>query len=261
MAHARSRARAHARAQVTTILFDCDNTLVLSEELAFAGCADLVNGIVKKHNLPVEPFTGESLQEQYVGSNFRGMLESLMRDHDTTIAPDELDGLVMQEEDVVIARLRAELQPCHGVAEVLSTLVAERPDLTLAVVSSSAERRVQVSLDKTGLAQYFKPGRIYSAATSLSPPTSKPDPAVYLYALKDLGKTAKESVAIEDSKSGTTSAVRAGIPTVGYVGAYHPSDREDMRQVLRAAGAFVIMEEWSDWPACWREIQRAAAGR
>ena len=32
--------------KITTILFDCDNTLVLSEELAFEGCADLINKIL-----------------------------------------------------------------------------------------------------------------------------------------------------------------------------------------------------------------------
>ena len=32
--------------QITTLLFDCDNTLVLSEELAFEACAELANEIL-----------------------------------------------------------------------------------------------------------------------------------------------------------------------------------------------------------------------
>lgn len=39
------------RKQITTILFDCDNTLVLSEELAFEACADLSNEILAAHNV------------------------------------------------------------------------------------------------------------------------------------------------------------------------------------------------------------------
>ena len=38
--------------QITTILFDCDNTLVLSEELAFEACAELANEILESKNIP-----------------------------------------------------------------------------------------------------------------------------------------------------------------------------------------------------------------
>lgn len=38
--------------QITTLLFDCDNTLVLSEELAFEACADLANEILEAKGLP-----------------------------------------------------------------------------------------------------------------------------------------------------------------------------------------------------------------
>jgi len=37
--------------QITTLLFDCDNTLVLSEELAFEACAELANEILASRNI------------------------------------------------------------------------------------------------------------------------------------------------------------------------------------------------------------------
>nr|GFD58950.1 hypothetical protein [Tanacetum cinerariifolium] len=76
------------------------------------------------------------------------------------------------------------------------------------------------SIEKAGIAHFFPPEHVYSAATSLNPPSSKPDPAIYHYAAKQLGVKESEAVTVEDSKSGATAAMRAGIPCIAYVGIY-----------------------------------------
>ena len=88
-----------------------------------------------------------------------------------------------------------------------------------------------------------------------SKPTSKPDPAIYLHALKKLDRTAEESVAIEDSKSGTLSGTRAGIKVIGYVGPYPKEKQAEMEKVLRDAGAVIIMRDWSEFPAALAKVQ------
>lgn len=244
--------------KITTILFDCDNTLVLSEELAFEGCADLLNSICKERNVPIEkPFTGESLIVEFVGQNFRGMLTTLQQRYDFSISPEDMDKYVLAEEDVVIAKLVAGLKPCPGVDAQLEKLAASGK-YKLAVVSSSALRRVKASVEKVGQDKYFD-GDIFSAATSLPTPTSKPDPAIYLHALKTLGKKAEESVAVEDSKSGTLSGTRAGIKVIGYVGPYHDDKKAEMEKVLRDAGAVVVMKEWDEFPAMLEQIESGKA--
>lgn len=226
---------------------------MLSEDVAFEGCAELVNTIMKTMNIPLGPFTGASLQRDYVGQNFRGMLTTVASEHNVAITPEQMDAFVRQEEDIVISKLRQHLEPCAGVDDVLAK-VDDGQHYTLAVVSSSALRRVQVCLDKTGQAKHFG-HRVYSAASSLAVPTSKPDPAIYLHALQTLGKSAAESVAVEDSRSGTLSAVRAGIRTIGYVGAYPPAQRAHMTTVLKDAGASVVMEEWSGFDAALQSLK------
>ncbi|GAO16856.1 uncharacterized protein UV8b_06885 [Ustilaginoidea virens] len=246
-------------AKINTLLFDCDNTLVLSEELAFEACADLINKICAERDIK-KTFTGESLIVEFVGQNFRGMLTTLQQENGIEIAPDDMEKYVRMEEDAVIAKLKASLRPCPGVDEELEKLAASGKYL-LAVVSSSAFRRVKASVEKVNQARFFKsPGGeylIYSAATSLNPPTSKPNPAIYLHALQALGKEAGESVAIEDSKSGTLSATRAGIKTIGYVGPYADDKKADMEKVLTDAGAVVIMRDWSEFPAALQKIESA----
>lgn len=193
---------------------------------------------------------------EFVGQNFRGMMGSLQKKYNFQMTPDELQYYVTREEDQVIAKLKAELQPCIGVETELEKL-AEAKGYKMAVVSSSALRRVQASILKVGQDKYFNPDWIFSAATSLPTPTSKPDPAIYLHAMEELGVQPHECVAIEDSKSGTLSAVRAGIPVVGYVGSYEPSKAEEITKVLKDAGAMVMMTEWSDFQSCLDEIEKS----
>ncbi|KAJ7646653.1 hypothetical protein FB45DRAFT_998101 [Roridomyces roridus] len=64
-----------------------------------------------------------------------------------------------------------------------------------------------------------------------------------------------ECVAVEDSKNGTLSAVRAGIPTVGYVGSYESEQQEEMRGMLKAVGADPVMADWAEFPTCLEAIE------
>lgn len=238
---------------ITTLLFDCDNTLVLSEELAFEACAGLINDICEERQVEAR-FTGETLIKEFVGQNFRGMLKSLQTLYSIEISDEDLEKYVLMEEDAVIAKLKEALVPCPGVDEQLQRLQASGQVL-LSVVSSSALRRVKASVEKVGQDKYFQGDVIFSAATSLNPPTSKPDPAIYLHAMKTLDKTPEECVAIEDSKSGTLSGTRAGIKVIGYVGPYADDKKEEMEKVLADAGAVVIMRDWSEFPEALRKIE------
>lgn len=149
------------------------------------------------------------------------------------------------------------LQPCAGANAELERLVSAKERYRLAVVSSSALRRVQASLEKTDQAGFFDKNDVFSAADSLPVPTSKPDPAVYLHALEQLGKAATEALAVEDSRSGATAACRAGIVTLGYTGAYEKrEERERMRRVLKEAGCISVMDNWADFEQCLERIER-----
>lgn len=226
---------------------DCDNTLVLSEELAFEACADLSNEILAKYGIDAR-YTGGQLIVDFVGQNFRGMLGSLQKIHNFTISTDDLESYVKQEEDRVIAKLQASAQPCVHANEELQNLYDSKK-YGLAVVSSSALRRVKASVEKVDQAKYFPSDHIFSAASSLEKPTSKPDPAIYLHACKVLGKKPAECVAVEDSKSGATSAVRAGIPVVGYTGPYHGAQKkEEIANMFKGLGITQIMDDWLEFP-------------
>ena len=224
--------------------------------MAFEACADLANEVLEK-NGSSDRYTGPKLLVDFVGQNFRGMMVSLMKKYNFEIPQDELDTYVRREEDEVIKKLEAKAQPCVGVTEELEKLT-KSGKYGMAVVSSSALRRVKASLKKVDQAKYFPADHIFSAATSLEKPTSKPDPAIYLHSLKVIGKKADECVAIEDSKSGTLSAVRAGIPVLGYVGSYEGKEMQaNMEKVLIENGAKVVMYHWSEFEDRLAEFEKA----
>ncbi|EGC48949.1 HAD-superfamily hydrolase [Histoplasma capsulatum var. duboisii H88] len=240
--------------KITTLLFDCDNTLVLSEELAFEACADIANEILEKHGIP-DRYTGSQLITDFVGQNFRGMMVALQAKFNFNLSQPELEAYVKEEEDRVIAKLEAKAQPCEGSTEELAKLFASKK-YDMAVVSSSALRRVKASIKKVDQERYFKPEHIFSAATSLPVPTTKPDPAIYLHSLKVLNKTPGECIAVEDSKSGTLSAIRSEIPVIAYVGCYHGKAQQDaVANTLLGLGAKVVMRHWSEFEKCIAEIE------
>lgn len=242
--------------QITHLLFDCDNTLVLSEETAFEACAELANEILAKNSIE-HRYTGPALMNEFVGQNFRGVVVNLQKKFGFPLSQDELQGYVGQEEDRVIEALLEKGKPCVGANEQLDKLAADGK-YGLAVVSSSALRRVQASIKKVDQAKYFPPDHVFSAATSLAVPTTKPDPAIYLYACRVLGKEPGECVAVEDSRSGTLSAVRAKIPVIAYVGSYEgEAKQKEVATLLKDTGAKVVMEHWSEFFDCLAEIENS----
>lgn len=240
--------------QITHLLFDCDNTLVLSEELAFEACADIANEILEKKGFD-HRYTGEELIADFVGQNFRGMMVSLQAKFAFTLSPEELEAYVKEEENRVIAKLEAKANPCVGASEELEKLSASKK-YEMAVVSSSALRRVRASIKKVDQEKYFPYDHVFSAATSLPTPTTKPDPAIYLHSLEVLGKKPSECIAVEDSKSGALSAIRAKIPVIAYVGSYHgPEKQGEMAKTLLDLGASVVMKDWSEFENCVAQIE------
>ncbi|KAF1816439.1 HAD-superfamily hydrolase [Eremomyces bilateralis CBS 781.70] len=244
--------------KITTVLFDCDNTLVLSEVLAFEACADLANEILEKKGNP-KRYTGPELLKDFVGQNFRGMMVGLMGKFDITLTDAELDEYVEKELQAVVKKLEAKAEPCIGAMDEVDALHKEGK-YKMAVVSSSALSRVKASLDKVGMDKFFRPDWVYSAATSLEKPTSKPNPAVYLFACKQIGVNPGECVAIEDSKSGATAAKNAGIPLIGYVGPYEDDEIEEKTKMLKEeCGAIVVMKHWSEFRDCLKKVEEAPA--
>ena len=88
---------------------------------------------------------------------------------------------------------------------------AQKLGLGLAVASSSSRLWVAGHMKRLGLIQHFDAIR---TRTDPDVGIGKPDPAVYLAALRSMGVEAREAIALEDSPRGVEAALNAGIFTV-----------------------------------------------
>ena len=62
------------------------------------------------------------LLENFVGQNFRGMMEGLQKKHHFTMSKDELNEYVDKELGAVTLKLSQKCQPCKGAPEELEKL-------------------------------------------------------------------------------------------------------------------------------------------
>ena len=182
------------------------------------------------------------------------MMVSIQQKYNFAMPEDELEYYVGQEMNEVIKNLEAEAEECKGASAILEKLQGK---YRMAVVSSSAKPRVIASVKKVGQDKFFPEDLIFSAATSLERPTTKPDPAIYLYAMKVVGAKPESSIAVEDSKSGAMAAIRAKIHTVAYVGAYPEEEQEEKAKMLMDLGCEELMYDWSEFPKILKKIESA----
>jgi beta-phosphoglucomutase-like phosphatase (HAD superfamily) len=224
------------------LLCDADGCLFPSEEPAFVASARVTNELLADAGID-RRFEPEELKAYAVGKNFRATALELAAEHGVTLDPADLERRVQAEKEAVIAYLAEVLEPDPRVIEPLTRL---RERFHLTVVSSSALQRLDACFDATGLAGLFPPEVRYSAEDSLPVPTSKPDPAIYAFAGRELGVAGDEAIAIEDSGTGARSAVAAGFPTIGILLFVPAAEREARESVLREAGVESIVASWAE---------------
>jgi len=228
--------------RVTTLLCDADGNLFASEEPAFDAAAQVVNQVMSTIGAP-ERFLGEELRRAATGRNFRSIIIELVLRHGAVLTGPEVERWVEEENIVVTAHLGQILRPDDAVTAPLTRLAGR---YRLAVVSSSALRRLETCFVATALDALFPEQVRYSAADSLPVPTSKPDPAVYTHAGRALGLVPEEGLAVEDATAGVLSAVAAGFPVVGNLQFVPAEEREQREAALLAAGATTVVNDWDE---------------
>jgi len=224
------------------LLCDADGNLFPSEEPAFDASTRVTNRLMEAVGSP-RRFDPRTLRLETTGLNFRTTAANLAVDAGRALSGAELERWVGEEKREVSAHLARVLRPDAEVTEPLERLQRR---FGLAAVSSSASSRLDACFRATGLDSLFPRERRFSAEDSLPTPTSKPDPAIYVHALKALRVEPYQALAIEDSVPGVHSAVAAGIPTLGNLMFVPDPERAGRRAELEAAGAFAVVSAWAE---------------
>jgi HAD superfamily hydrolase (TIGR01509 family) len=211
------------------LLFDLDGTLAETDSLHLPTWADVL-----------EPY-GVSVDEEFYRESISGRNTSeIVRDLLPELS-DEENRSVGEAKEARFRERATKLEPLPGLIDFV-TWGRER-GMSIVLVTNAPEENVQAVLLALELRDSFDAVVLADEVEAV-----KPDPAPYRAALKKLGVSAEEALAFEDSVSGISSSVAAGIPTVGITSSQVP-------ERLRVAGAFMTVDDFTD-PRLRDEVSR-----
>jgi HAD superfamily hydrolase (TIGR01509 family) len=202
------------------VIFDCDGVLVDSERLAVRTEREILERL------------GWSLSESDIVELFVGRTDVYTQQ----VIETQL-GRSVDWESEFEAKYREvferELVAVAGVEDALDALRTAS-----CVASNGSHEIMRLTLGLTNLLHRF-PGRVFSAEDVEH---AKPAPDVYLHAAKTLGVSTERCAVVEDSVSGVTAGVAAGMTVFGFSGSVTRAER------LAEAGA-IVFDSMTDLPA------------
>jgi len=212
--------------KIKAILFDHDGTLVDSETIHF----EIWQELLKKYNVMLPE---ANYKAYHSGTPTPRNAELLVEQFNLSVTPIDLAKDKNKSTKIFLETSKFPLMPFvkdtikyfHGL------------DLKLGVVTGAGRYGVDSTLKGHRLEKYFD-----VVSTSENVVNSKPDPDVYLFALKQLGISAEEAIAIEDTENGIKSAKASGLICCAVKNEYSAS-----HDLSKADEIFENMDEAKVW--------------
>jgi HAD superfamily hydrolase (TIGR01509 family) len=207
------------------VIFDCDGVLVDSEVISNRVLAEMLSA----EGLPT---TLSQARRDYQGLMLDDVLCRAQEKLGRTLSRDWLG----QYEAERAAAFERELEPVRGAIETVKRIKAA--DIGVCVASQGELAKTRLSLALTGLDRLVPETARFSA---YSVARGKPAPDLFLHAAESMGAAPASCVVVEDTPSGVTAAVSAGMRAVGYA-----ADSDE--RALRAAGASEALRSLAELP-------------
>jgi HAD superfamily hydrolase (TIGR01509 family) len=210
-----------ANCRFALVIFDCDGVLVDSELITNRVFTTMLNelGVAVSKEEAFERFVGRSL------SQCLEMTAGLLGRE----VPADFEHQYHQRSATA---LKSELNAVPGVEAALEAI-----QVPYCVASNGSHDKMQITLGITGLLPKFK-DKLFSVSEVAR---GKPFPDVFLHAAAKSGVAPSDCVVIEDTPTGVSAGVAAGMTVYGYC-AHTPAHR------LIAAGAHGTFGRMSDLP-------------
>jgi putative hydrolase of the HAD superfamily len=176
------------------IIFDFDGTIVDTEALEILAW----KSTLEKHNLSIP----DEQWHDNIGKDSK--LFDPITELENKTGQKLNRKLITSQRSEQISALHANLEPQPGVAALLKA--AHDSGLKLIVASNSSRDWITKILGELKLLEFFD-----FIVSREDVKALKPDPEIYLLALKKLNLQAYEAIVIEDSPVGTKAAIAAGI--------------------------------------------------
>jgi HAD superfamily hydrolase (TIGR01509 family) len=200
------------------IIFDLDGTLIASEHL--------YREAWRKAATQMKILLTDEAYAALIGLNRPDTVAKLAELWGAPAQAETLVELSQRHYDNLVASQGHALRP--GIRDLLDHLVGQKK--RLAVATSSARRLALDTLAATKLADYFP---VVVAGDEVQ--NGKPHPEIYLEAAARLDCSPMRCMAFEDSVTGATAALRAGL-TVVLVPELHTPGHDRLNPVIRLDG-------------------------
>ena len=203
------------------VIFDCDGVLVDSELITSRVFAQILGELGLA-------LTVTEVHDRFVGKSTPQCLEMITAWLGREVPADFLPEYHRR----TMAALQSELKAVPGIEAALDVI-----RVPYCVASNGSYDKMQTTLGVTGLLDRFK-DRLFSVSEVAR---GKPFPDIFLYAAGRFGVAPSACAVIEDTSTGVTAGVAAGMTVFGYC-ALTPAHR------LIEAGAHKTFDRMSDLP-------------
>jgi len=205
---------------VPALIFDCDGVLADTER---DGHRPAFNQAFAEAGLDVVWDEAEYARRLKIGGG-KERIASLFPDADER--RDEILALHKRKTAIYKEIVRAGKLPGRpGIARIVGEAIAA--GWTLAVASTSAEESVRAVLEHAVGEANAERFAVFAGDVV---PAKKPDPAIYVLAIEELGLAREDAIVIEDSRNGLLAAVGAGLRCVVTVSGF--TAEEDMSEAV-----------------------------
>jgi HAD superfamily hydrolase (TIGR01509 family) len=185
------------------IIFDCDGVLIDSEFIANRLFAEVLTA-------RGYAITAEECTRKFTGVNEAVARQMIMNESDIHLPEDYWTALQPDLWKAYEKDLTSLMQP------VLQTL--ESLNIPRCVASNSSRDHVVSCLHLSKQAHYFNDSAIFS---SQQVPKPKPSPDLFLFAADQMGFAPEDCIVVEDSPTGATAAIAAGMSLLLFLGGTH----------------------------------------
>ena len=186
----------HELLACSAAIFDLDGTLIHSEHAWEAAKIE----VLERHGIT----PARALLDAYVGQGLSGFLDAAFDNQLSHTARTGIANEIGAKADVLLPKMR---EPIAGAAHFLSAL--HNAGLRIAICSSSPRRHITGALEMLEVSD-----RVELIVSGADLPRGKPDPLPYATTLNELDLEPHLVCAFEDSRSGVSSALGAGLLTV-----------------------------------------------
>lgn len=214
------------------IIFDCDGTLVDSEEAHNHAHAALWTSLFGPK------YDYDYCIKNLVGLGFGGCVDLMQEQNKQNIDRAAAWKIVRQKTLELLPKYTKVVPNIPAILELLP--------IPYCVASNSYREFVLPSLEYAGLSQFFKPKHIFTFEQVANP---KPAPDLFIYSAAQMGGVSKKDcLVVEDSPTGVKAAVAAGMRVVGYTGVAHVNQAV-LASKLEQAGAIAVIDDMTElWP-------------